>query len=298
MPSSLHGVLPALLTPLTADEQFAPAACEQLIERLYAAGCHGLYLCGSTGEGLLQSPSMRQQVTEVAMRNAPKGAQVIVHVGAASTSQAVSLAQHAAAQGVTAVSALPPAGAYSFFEVKRYYEAIAAASDSPVLVYFFPEINASIQTLDQIFELCSIPGVVGLKFTDFDLYKMSLITRAGYTLFNGRDEVFAAGMLMGANGGIGSFYNVVPELIVKVYEEASGGDYAAARKAQDRVNDLIRLTLRYPMLASLKQMLTWSGIDCGPCLAPRRGLTAEDAARLRADLTAAGFPPEEFLRRA
>ncbi|HET8549309.1 MAG TPA: dihydrodipicolinate synthase family protein [Bryobacteraceae bacterium] len=194
------------------------------------------------------------------------------------------------------MSSLPPVGSLSFREVKAYYEAIAsAAPDLPVLVYYFPEFSKSIATLDQIFDLCTISNVVGLKFTDFDLYRMSLISREGRIILNGRDEVFAAGVLMGAGGGIGSFYNLVPELFVEVWQHAGAGRYNRARKVQDRINDLIRLVLRFPMLPALKTILGWSGIDCGPAVAPRRQLTAEESERLRRELQTAQFDPEGFL---
>ena len=95
-----------------------------------------------------------------------------------------------------------------------------------------------------------------------------------------------------SRGGIGTFYNLTPELFVRVYNCARQGDWDGARAAQDRVNDLIRLTLRFPCFAAVKRMLAWSGLDCGACLGPRRTLTPAEEERLRQDLDKAGF---EFL---
>jgi len=293
---SFTGVLPALITPLTEDERFAAAPMEQLIERVYAAGSEGIYVCGQTGEGLFLPSKERRKAAEVAVRHSPADKQVIVHVGAVSTMDAVELARHARKIGAYAISSLPPSNAFSFTEVRSYYEAIAAAAELPVLVYYFPEFSRSISTLEQIFELCSIPNVVGLKFTDFDFYRMSLISRAGHVIFSGRDEAFIAGVLMGASGGIGSFYNLIPELFVDVWRLGKAGDYVGAREVQDRINDLIRTVLQYPMLPALKKLLTWSGIDCGPAVAPRRSLTAEEERQLGIDLRRIGFEPEDFLR--
>jgi N-acetylneuraminate lyase len=293
---SFTGVLPALITPLTEDERFAAAPMEQLIERVYAAGSAGIYVCGQTGEGLFLPSKERRKAAEVAVRHSPADKQVIVHVGAVSTMDAVELARHARKIGAYAISSLPPSNAFSFTEVRSYYEAIAAAAELPVLVYYFPEFSRSISTLEQIFELCSIPNVVGLKFTDFDFYRMSLISRAGHVIFSGRDEAFIAGVLMGASGGIGSFYNLIPELFVDVWRLGKAGDYVGAREVQDRINDLIRTVLHYPMLPALKKLLTWSGIDCGPAVAPRRSLTAEEERQLGIDLRSIGFEPEGFLR--
>ncbi len=292
----LNGIVPALLTPVTEAGEVADRALEQLVERLYSADINGMYVCGQTGEGLLQTVPMRKQVAEVVVRSTPAGKCTIIHVGAHRPDDAVELARHARSIGADAISSLPPIGGYSFEEVRDYYGRIAAAADLPVLVYYFPEVSAAIRTLDQILELCAIPGVVGLKFTDFDLYRLSLLTLRGKTVFNGRDEVLAAGLLMGADGGIGTFYNLLPESFVEVYQCALAGDWVAARRAQDRINQLIELTLRFPVFPAVKRMMAWSGIDCGPCLAPRRALTAAEESALRTALQAARF--EELIASA
>jgi N-acetylneuraminate lyase len=294
--SAFQGVLPAVITPVDAAGELNTPSLERLLVRLYERGAHGMYVCGQTGEGLQLPLALRERAAEVAVANTPPGGQVVVHVGAPSTADAVRLARHASAAGAQGISSLPPGGAYTFQEVKSYYQAIAAASSVPVLVYYFPDFSAAIRTVDEVFELCAIPNVVGLKFTDFDLYRLSLIQRAGHTILNGRDEVFAAGMLMGAHGGIGSFYNLVPELFVSVYNDALAGRWAEARATQDRINDLIRAVLAFPMMAAIKRLLTWSGIDCGCPVPPRRALTPEEEVALRAAVQNAGFAPDGFLR--
>jgi N-acetylneuraminate lyase len=135
-----------VVTPFDDGERFAAAAFERLLERLYAQGVHGIYVCGSTGEGLLQSVAQRKQIAEAAVRCSPKGKQVILHVGANNTGDAVELTRHAARIGVHAVSSLPPAGGYSFAEIHAYYQSIAAVSELPVLVYYFPEICPTVSS--------------------------------------------------------------------------------------------------------------------------------------------------------
>ncbi|MCW5962559.1 MAG: dihydrodipicolinate synthase family protein [Bryobacterales bacterium] len=291
-----QGVLPAAITPVDAAGNLNTGSYERLLVRLYELGSHGMYVCGQTGEGLQLPLAVRERATEVAVANTPAGRHVVVHVGAPSTADAVRLARHASAAGAHGVSSLPPGSAYTFHEVKRYYEALASASSVPVLVYYFPEFSAAIKTVDEVFELCAIPNIVGLKFTDFDLYRLSLIQRAGHTILNGRDEVFAAGLLMGAHGGIGSFYNLTPELFVSVYNDSLAGRWTEARATQDRINDLIRTVLAFPMMASIKKLLTWSGIDCGDPVLPRRTLTREEEGGLRTAVERAGFAPNGFLR--
>ncbi|MCC6291480.1 MAG: dihydrodipicolinate synthase family protein [Bryobacterales bacterium] len=294
MTQSIQGILPALVTPFAADGSLAVPALEQLLERLYGCGSGGVYVCGNTGEGLLMDPAVREKATEITVRNSPPGSQVVVHVGAAIVTDAIRLARHAERAGALAISSLPPAGGYPFEEIHAYYRDLAAAVNIPVLVYYFPDMAPSIRSLEQILSLCEIPGVVGMKFTDFDLYRLGEIRREGHIVMNGRDEVLAAGLYMGAQGGIGTFYNLIPRTFVEIHRTAQAGDWTAARHLQDGVNRLIRLTLRYPALAAVKRMLEWSGIAAGPCLPPRLGLTPEQWESLQAELLAAGFTPEGF----
>jgi N-acetylneuraminate lyase len=284
------GILPAAITPFDRDGRFAAGPFEQLLERLYAAGVHGVYVCGTTGEGMLQPAEQRKRITEAAVSCTPAGRHVIVHVGAGSLGEVIDLAAHAARAGAHAVSSLPPlAGRFSFAEVREYYRALALATDLPLLVYYFPEAYPVITSAAELEELCCLPNVAGVKFTDFDLYRMASIHREGRSVFNGRDEVLVAGLLMGADGGIGSFYNLVPELFVRIHALAGAGRWEEARAVQREVNTLISLTLRYPIFPAIKQILAWTGIDCGTCLPPRSPLTDPQRAELRAGLVTAGF---------
>jgi N-acetylneuraminate lyase len=291
-----YGILPAVVTPVDDYGRFLPSSFEQLLERLYSTGVHGIYVCGQTGEGLALPVCDRKAAAEAAVRNSPPGAQVVVHVGSHRTEDAIELARHAGRAGAHAVSSLPPSGAYSFKEVREYYHAVAAAGDLPFLVYFFPDICPAIRGLDEILELCSLPNVIGLKFTDFNLFHLDRIKRGGFTLYNGRDEILAGGLLFGADGGIGTFYNLVPDLFVEIFEAARAGDWPCAMEAQQRINELIEVVLRFPALAAVKRMLTWSGIPCGDPLAPRLPMNGAEERRLIQALDATSFAGAPFTR--
>jgi N-acetylneuraminate lyase len=292
--SKFQGILPAVVTPFDGERRFAPAAFEQLLNHLYGAGVDGIYVCGQTGEGLAQSADQRKRVTDCAIRWSPPGKTVIVHVGAHRIEEACELAGHAATAGAHAVSSLPPLG-YSFEDIRRYYKTLAEATDIPFFLYYFPEICPAISTADQLLDLCSLPHVAGVKFTDFDLFKLSLLRREGLTVFNGRDEVLVAGLLMGANGGIGTFYNLVPEWFVEVARLARENRWEEARVVQNKINSLIRHTLSFPLFPAVKQILAWRLVDCGPCLAPRRGLSLEESQRLREGLLRLELPASSSI---
>lgn len=283
------GILPAVVTPLDADENFNPGVFERLLERLYAAGIDGLYVNGQTGEGLLQPVGQRREVAEIAVRCSPPGKTVIIHVGAYRTADALELARHAASIGAQAVASLPPLGSYSFGEIHAYYRALASASDLPVIVYYFPAIAPAIQQTEQALELLEIPNVAGVKFTDFNLYKLWQVKQHGCVVFNGHDEVLIAGMLMGADGGIGSFYNLVPDLFVEAFCQARQSQWQNAQDTQKRINELVQISLRFPVVPAIKTILGWTGLDCGPCIEPRRSLTRDEHNELRAALRSSSF---------
>ena len=280
----LKGILPAIVTPLDEQERFAERPFERLAERVYAAGVDGLYVCGQTGEGWVQSIEQRKAVAEAAIRCSPKGKTVIIHIGAASTAQSVDLARHAARAGAHAVSSLPPPGSYSFEEIRSYYRDLAAAADVPFLIYYFPSLAPALNTTAQILELCDLPNVAGLKFTDSNLFRLWELRRGGAVAFNGSDEMLVAGLLMGANGGIGSINNLLPGEFASLFADSAAGRWDQARETQSAINEVIRGILRYPVFPAVKAALSWTGIDCGPCIAPRRALTPPELAALRQSL--------------
>jgi N-acetylneuraminate lyase len=289
------GILPAVITPFDDHDRFSPGSFAHLLQHLYEAGVDGIYVCGQTGEGLLQPVVQRKRVAEAAINNSPAGKAVIVNIGAHTTAEAIELAKHAARTGAHAISSLPPLGSYSFAEIRSYYEAIAAAADLPLLVYYFPDLCPAVKSIQQLMELCSIDNVIGLKFTDFDLYKLSLLKREGAIVFSGQDEVLAAGLLMGADGGIGSTYNLIPDLFVKLFAQARANQWAEASATQQIINEFITIALSFPLFPAIKTMLRWSGIDCGRCLPPRRPLTAAEEASLREMLAQSTFADRSFV---
>lgn len=279
--AELKGIFPALVTPVNSEGEFQPKAYEQLLKRVYKARIQGVYVCGQTGEGFQLSLDSRRTATECAVQNSPADAKVIVHVGTPITADAVALARHAAKSGAHLVSSLPPVGNYSFEEIKSYYEAIAQASELPLMIYYFPSLSPAIRTTEQVLELCAIDNVMGLKFTDSDFFRLWAIRQSGAAVFAGSDEMLISGLVMGANGGIGSTYNLIADSFVELYEHTSAGRWEDARAVQNKINEFIQALLRYPIHPVIKQILSWTGIDCGSCILPRRSLTTAEQTDLR-----------------
>jgi N-acetylneuraminate lyase len=279
-------ILPALVTPLTPDGALDEQSTQRLIAHLYEKGVGGLYVTGSTGEGIYLDFEIRKRIVELAVNLSRGRGQVIVHVGAIQAAKASELAEHAARVGADAVSSIPPfAGGYSWPEVRSFYSDLAAASKLPVIAYYIPGLTGQVRTIDDLASLLEIKNIAGYKFTEYNLFTMQRLLarfRPDQIMYNGPDEMLALGLQFGAHGGIGTTYNFMPELIVKIQTLCQAGQFAAAVTAQKQANDIIEPLLMSHGLAASKQILYWQGlIDHPHCAAPRALLTEQQKADLR-----------------
>ena len=279
-------ILPALVTPLTPDGQLDAKSAERLIEHLYQKGVGGLYVTGSTGEGIYLDFEIRKRIVEIACRLSKGRGNVIVHVGAIQGAKAAELAIHAGKVGADAVSSIPPfAGGYSFDEVKAFYADLAKQSPLPVVAYYIPGLTGQHHSIVNLASLLKLPNIAGFKFTDPNFYTMQrLLTRfsSEQVLYNGQDEALALGLQVGAHGGIGTTYNFMPELIMEIFHHSRAGRYVEAVAAQKKANDIIEALLMHQGLAASKQILYWQGlIDHPHCAAPRALLTEPQQRQLR-----------------
>ena len=284
--SSKNRILPALVTPLTPDGRLDEKSTERLITHLYEKGVGGLYVTGSTGEGIYLDFEIRQRIVEMAVSHSKGHGQVIVHVGAIQPAQAAVLADHAASVGADAVSSIPPfAGGYSWAEVRSFYSDLAATSKLPVIAYYIPGLTGQARTVDELSSLLEIKNIGGYKFTEYNLYTMQRILarfRPDQIMYNGPDEMLALGLQFGAHGGIGTTYNFMPELILKIQSHCQAGQFAEAVKVQKQANDIIEPLLSSHGLAASKQILYWQGlIDHPHCAAPRALLSEQQKGELR-----------------
>jgi len=293
----LTGIYPAIVTPYHADGIFHAEVFEKLIHRLYEAGIDGLYVLGQTGEGMQQSLKQRKLVLEAAVKCSPSGKLIIVHVGAATTMDAVRLTKHAEICGAHAISSLPPIGSYSYAEIRAYYETLAESTKLPVLLYHHPETCPAI-TPERALDLCSIPNVLGFKFTDFNLFLLSLIRARGKIVLNGRDEQLAAGLLLGANGGIGTFYNIFPRLFVDIFRFAREGEWSTAAELQLLINPVMKKIFDAGLLPATREILKRQGFPVGDALLPRAPISKSALSTLEQAMRELPVDLEQYLIRA
>ncbi|GGA65093.1 hypothetical protein GCM10011507_15870 [Edaphobacter acidisoli] len=193
------------------------------------------------------------------------------------------LAEHAARHGADAVSSLPPKGDAA--AIGAYYAELAAGSPLPLILYYFPKASPhAFSDPEQLLEICDLPNVLGVKFTDFNFYLMQRLIKRGNLVFNGYDEALAAGLLMGAQGGIGSTYNIMPEAYLSLYRAAMAAEWETARRWQTQINDVITTLLNYPFFPALRAVMKEKGFNCGPMMSGEELLPESQRVALLADL--------------
>ncbi|HHI2543192.1 TPA: N-acetylneuraminate lyase [Klebsiella quasipneumoniae] len=268
MAVNLRGVMAALLTPFDGQQKLDKESLRRLVRFNLRQGVDGLYVGGSTGEAFVQSGTERQEVLEILAEEAKGKMTLIAHVGCVSTLESQQLARAAVGYGYDAVSAVTPFYyPFSFEEHCAHYQAIIESADGlPMVVYNIPALSGVKLTLDQINTLVTLPGVGALKQTSGDLFQMEQIRRAhpDLVLYNGYDEIFASGLLAGADGGIGSTYNIMGWRYQGMVAALKVGDVAKAQQLQCECNKVIDLLIKTGVFRGLKTVLHYMDVVSVP----------------------------------
>lgn len=287
------GVIPALLTPLSDQDLVDTGALRDLVEFLLSRGVAGFYTCGSTGEGLLMTEEERCQVVDTVIDQVRGRVPVIVHVGAPATSVSERLARHAREAGADAVASIPPIYyAVGRVEIETHYRRIAEACGLPLYLYNIP--NATQVSLEGrlIYDLAKSGIARGLKYTSYDLLNFrEVIEFCGNTInvLAGPDEMLLPFLVMGAHGGIGTTYNLVPELFVDLYAAWAAGHLEKAQQIQYQVDRIILVIRKFGVIPAVKAALRLRGLDCGGPRAPLLPLSPEAMEQLDDELEQEGI---------
>lgn len=291
MNKNFQGIWPALITPATATGDVNIAVLRELVEYLLSKAVDGLYLCGSTGEGLLLSTEERRAVTEAAMAQIQGRIPVIVHVGSVSTREAVSLAKHACEQGAAGVSAVLPVVRDSLDSTYRHYETIArAAPDLPFFPYLFGGQTDAVTLMRELKR--RIPNLGGAKYTGPNMYEMERIidlSDGGWTIFSGMDEQCLFGMMSGAPGNIGSTLNFMPGAYREMRKRYGAGDVAGALALQQQANQVTTVLIDHGFSGALRELMRLIGFDCGEPRLPHLPLAADKRDAFRDELDRVDF---------
>jgi N-acetylneuraminate lyase len=294
----LHELVAAAHSPFHADGSIAPEVVPAQADFLAANGIRTTFITGSTGECHSLTCSERLLLYDAwALAGPAHGLRVIGHVGGNSLEDVKALARRAGELGFSAISAFAP----SYFRPGNldalidWCAAVAeAAPNLPFYFYDIPSMTGVSLPMDRFLADAPsrIPTLAGIKFTNPDLvsYRRTLDVAGGrYDVPWGVDEMLLAGLATGARGGVGSTYNLAPQLYRDLMAAFSRADFGEARRLQSLSIAMIDAIGATGFVGTAKALLGRLGVPVGPARAPLGNPTTADVDALIARLTVLGF---------
>ena len=277
-----QGVIPAFYACYDKEGHINADGVRALTRYLIEKSVNGLYVGGSSGECIYQSVAERKLVLENVMAEAKGKVTIIAHVACNNTIDSQELAAHAESLGVDAIAAIPPI----YFKlppygIAQYWNDIsAAAPNTDFIIYNIPQLAGVALSTDLLKEMLKNPRVIGVKNSSMPTQDIQMWKDEGCIVFNGPDEQFISGLAMGAIGGIGGIYAVMPELFLKIYALTQAGDLVTAREIQNEACRIIykMCSAKGNLYAVMKAILAKKGVDCGSVRKPLPALIDSDMA--------------------
>ena len=284
MPGVLTGLIPACHTPFDRAGNLNLSIVEQQAALFRESGLRSVFVGGTTGEFASLTMSERKALCERWVAVAGDSLQVAVHAGSNCQADAIELAAHAQKAGATAVAAVAP----SYFKPTTVADLIdflapiaAGAGPLPFYYYHIPCMtNVRLSVAELLREARGrIPNLRGLKFSHDDMVDLQgCITAEGgaFDVLFGFDEALLAGLGFGVAGAVGGTYNFAAPLYQRLMRAFEKGDLAAARSAQFRATEMVKVLAASGFTAASKAVMGFVGVDCGPVRAPLRNLAGEE----------------------
>lgn len=275
----LGGVYSASITAYDQAGRIDGGALRRVMERNLREGAAGFFVGGSNGECFLLTEGERVEVFEAAAAFAGR-TNLIAHVGAISTDEAVRFARAAMKLGFDFTAATAPFYyGFSPREISRYYYDIAEASGAPVLIYNFPgNTHKEFSVSDPAYvELFRSGAILGVKQTNYNLFQMERILNLNPDLiaFNGYDETMVAGQALGCVGSIGSTFNMMLPHYKKIFDLFNRGEREEALALQHRANNCMEAMCAVGLIPAIKYELGRQGYPVGQPRKPFLPLTQE-----------------------
>ncbi len=279
--NKFRNVTVALNTPFAEDGSVDVEKVKAVSRYFRDKGVKQMYVCGSTGEGFLLDHEERMLVAETVVKEVGRDMNIIVHVGCADTRHSCMLAAHAEKIGAAATSAVPCVYYHLGEEsVYRHWTEITRAADLPFFIYNIPQLtgfNLSMPLFHRMLENDRVAGVKCSSDPAQDILRFKQAGGKDFIVFNGPDEQFVAGRLMGADAGIGGTYGAMPELYLKMDELIGRGEWEKAAQVQNLVTPLIYRLCSFPsMYGAVKAIITLDGCPMGDPRLPFLPVSEED----------------------
>ena len=289
MLNKYKGIFPAFYACYDEKGEVSAERTKALVEFLIEKGVSGLYVGGSSGECIYLSVEDRKKTLEAVMEVAKGRIAIIAHVACNNTKDSCELARHAQQVGADAIAAIPPI----YFRlpekaIAKYWNDIsAAAPDMDFVIYNIPQLAGVSLTLSLLDEMLKNPRVIGIKNSSMPVQDIQMFKRQAdkngrdIVVFNGPDEQFISGRIIGADAGIGGTYAVMPEVYVEMNNALAKGDLDKALALQNAANEVT-----YTMCSGVGNMYAVAkavlkertGIDFGGVREPLLNLQPGDEA--------------------
>lgn len=279
-----HGIIPAFYACYDNNGKISVERTKRLARHLVNKGVKGLYVGGSSGECIYLEKEERMLTLEAVMEEVKGECTIIAHVACNNTEESCQLAAHAEKLGVDAIASIPPI----YFRlpdhaIAQYWNDIsAAAPNTDFIIYNIPQLAGVALSVNLFKEMRKNPRVVGVKNSSMPTQDIQGFVEVGgdtCVVFNGPDEQYIAGRAIGACGGIGGTYSVMPELFLKMDELVKAGKFAEAQPIQHEVNGIIAdlCSCHGHMYAVIKKILEINeGLSLGSVRKPMAGIVPQD----------------------
>ena len=283
-----QGIIPAFYACYDKDGKVSEQRTRALARHFVRKGVKGLYVCGSSGECIYLKVKERKKILETVMDEVGGELTVIAHVACNNTEDSRKLAAHAESLGVDAIAAIPPI----YFHlpdhaVAQYWNDIsAAAPNTDFIIYNIPQLAGTKLTVPLYLRMLENNKVIGVKNSSESTQDIQMFKDAGgegHVVMNGPDEQLVSGLAIGADGGIGGTYGVMPELYLAIFDAVKKGDISRARDIQ---NDACRIIYalcgcRGNMYAVIKKVMELrDGLYLGGVRKPLTDITEDDMPKI------------------
>ena len=282
-----RGIIPAFYACYEDDGSVSAERTQALTQHLIDKNVKGVYVCGSSGECIYQSKEERNLILENVMKIAKGKITVIAHVACNNTADSQELAAHAESLGVDAIASIPPI----YFHlpdhaIAQYWNDISsAAPNTDFIIYNIPQLAGVALSIPLYKEMLKNPNVIGVKNSSMpvqDIQMFKDVKGDDSVVFNGPDEQFISGRLIGADGGIGGTYAVMPELFLAADAALKAGNIARAKEIQYKIDRIIyaMCSCHGNLYAVVKEILKMNGLNIGGVRKPLASIIPEDMSQI------------------
>ena len=279
-----NGVMPAITTKFTKDDNLDMPMFSTNIKAQIAAGVHGIILGGSLGEASTLTTEEKIVLLDTTVEMVNGKIPVIMNIAEKSTRNAITAAENAKKYGADGLMVLPPMQYKSTdYETVAYFKAIAKSTDLPIMIYNNPVDYKIEVTLDMFDELLKLDNIQAVKDSSRDISNVSRIKNYFGDRLNilcGVDTLALESLLIGADGWVAGLVCAFPRETVAIYRLAKAGRLDEAIAIYRWFLPLLELDINPQLVQNIKLAEVATGIGTENVREPRLPLQGKERVRV------------------